>query len=80
MDSATGGMNWKNAISATEWTVTTFRDAVSAKDGKTYFLDSNKITSLPKKVYTNANALIGRISTDISFKTLPGVMLPAMAV
>lgn len=62
LDAATGQLTVTNVISASEWTIKTFKSIITAENASSFIIDSIKITSILKKIHTNGKSIVEKIS------------------
>lgn len=60
LDAATGQMNVTNMISVTSWTLTTMRSLITSDSPQTFLVDTIKITSSFKKLFSNIDNIFGK--------------------
>ena len=79
LDAATGQLTVTNVISASEWTIKTIKGIITAENAGSFMVDSIKITSLVKKIYTNGKSVVEKISGKQTTLISPGSMQMATA-
>lgn len=79
LDAATGQLTVTNVISASEWTLKTIKNIITAEGAGSFTIDSIKITSSIKKIYTNGKSVVEKISGKQTTLTSLGSMQLVMA-